>query len=191
MLIKQVETHIDCKQMLKHTHTGASNIWSLQECACSCVCVIILGFSGGWREHLFTLTRIFLFCILHSCLLMVSTNRAAHSLTHTHPHVKPQAFLNQASLLAKRKKKDCPIFCKSSWQNASAHTRIILTRARCACTRTHPVIFGGLLFWYSTSSTVHTAPFTFSTRTKHLCRLRLWRTAFWEKRTNMTVSQQD
>ncbi len=43
----------------------------------------------------------------------------------------------------------------------------------------YPVIFGGLLFWYSTSSTVQTAPLTFSTRTKHLCRLRLWRTAFW------------
>lgn len=43
---------------------------------------------------------------------------------------------------------------------------------------THPVIFGGLLFWYSSSSTVQTAPLTFSTRTKHLCRLRLWRTAF-------------
>ena len=44
---------------------------------------------------------------------------------------------------------------------------------------THPVIFGGLRFWYSRSSTVHTAPLTFSTRTKHLCRLRLCRTAFW------------
>lgn len=38
---------------------------------------------------------------------------------------------------------------------------------------TYPVIFCDLRFWYSTSSTVHTAPFTFSTRTKHLCRLRL------------------
>ena len=37
----------------------------------------------------------------------------------------------------------------------------------------HPVIFCDLRFWYSTSSTVHTAPLTFSTRTKHLCRLRL------------------
>lgn len=44
---------------------------------------------------------------------------------------------------------------------------------------TYPVIFGGLRFWYSRSSTVHTAPLTFSTRTKHLCRLRLCRTAFW------------
>jgi len=43
---------------------------------------------------------------------------------------------------------------------------------------TYPVIFCDLRFWYSTSSTVHTAPLTFSTRTKHLCRLRLWRTAF-------------
>lgn len=43
---------------------------------------------------------------------------------------------------------------------------------------TYPLIFCGLLFWNSISSTVHTAPFTFSTRTKHLCRLRLWRTAF-------------
>lgn len=47
---------------------------------------------------------------------------------------------------------------------------------------TYPVIFCDLRFWYSTSSTVHTAPFTFSTRTKHLCRLRLWRTAFWRQR---------
>lgn len=83
MFIKQVETHTDCKQMLKHTHTKASSI-CVQECACSCTCVIILGFSGGWREHLFTLTRIFLFCILHSCLLMVSTNRATRAHTHTH-----------------------------------------------------------------------------------------------------------
>lgn len=43
----------------------------------------------------------------------------------------------------------------------------------------YPVILWDLLLRYSTSSTVHTAPFTFSTRTKHLCRLRLWRTAFW------------
>lgn len=50
---------------------------------------------------------------------------------------------------------------------------------------TYPVIFGGLLFWYSTSSTVQTAPFTFSTRTKHLCRLRLWRTAFCGSQTEM------
>lgn len=44
--------------------------------------------------------------------------------------------------------------------------------------QTYPVIFCDLRFWYSTSSTVHTAPLTFSTRTKHLCRLRLCRTAF-------------
>jgi len=36
----------------------------------------------------------------------------------------------------------------------------------------------GLLLWYSTSSTVHTAPLTFSTLMKHLCRLKLCRTAF-------------
>ena len=35
--------------------------------------------------------------------------------------------------------------------------------------------------WYSTSSTVHTAPFTFSTRIKHLCRERLCLTAFYRK----------
>lgn len=59
-------------------------------------------------------------------------------------------------------------------------------------TSTYPVIFGGLLFWYSTSSTVHTAPFTFSTRTKHLCRLRLWRTAFCrrEDKEERTVCKQ-
>lgn len=44
--------------------------------------------------------------------------------------------------------------------------------------RTYPLIFWGRLFWNSISSTVHTAPFTFSTRTKHLWRLRLCRTAF-------------
>lgn len=44
--------------------------------------------------------------------------------------------------------------------------------------QTYPLIFWGRLFWNSISSTVHTAPFTFSTRTKHLCRLRLCRTAF-------------
>ena len=32
--------------------------------------------------------------------------------------------------------------------------------------------------WYSTSSTVHTAPLTFSTRIKHLWSDKLWRTAF-------------
>ena len=36
----------------------------------------------------------------------------------------------------------------------------------------------GLLRWYSTSSTVQTAPFTFSTRMKHLWSDRLCRTAF-------------
>ena len=39
----------------------------------------------------------------------------------------------------------------------------------------------GLLLWYSTSSTVQTAPLTFSTRMKHLCRDKLWRTAFLSK----------
>jgi pentatricopeptide repeat protein len=37
----------------------------------------------------------------------------------------------------------------------------------------------GLLLWYSNSSTVQTAPLTFSTLMKHLCRERLWRTAFY------------
>lgn len=54
----------------------------------------------------------------------------------------------------------------------------------CNQTFTHPVIFCGRLFWNSSSSTVQTAPFTFSTRTKHLWRLRLWRTAFWDYRIN-------
>lgn len=44
--------------------------------------------------------------------------------------------------------------------------------------QTYPLIFWGRLFWNSISSTVHTAPLTFSTRTKHLWRLRLCRTAF-------------
>ena len=39
----------------------------------------------------------------------------------------------------------------------------------------------GLLLWYSTSSTVQTAPLTFSTRMKHLCKDKLWRTAFLQK----------
>ena len=38
----------------------------------------------------------------------------------------------------------------------------------------------GLLLWYSTSSTVQTAPFTFSTRIKHLWSDKLWRTAFYK-----------
>ena len=37
----------------------------------------------------------------------------------------------------------------------------------------------GLRRWYSTSSTVHTAPLTFSTRIKHLWSDKLWRTAFY------------
>ena len=37
----------------------------------------------------------------------------------------------------------------------------------------------GLLRWYSTSSTVQTAPLTFSTRMKHLWRDKLCRTAFY------------
>lgn len=41
-----------------------------------------------------------------------------------------------------------------------------------------PAAFCGLLRWNSISSTVHTAPFTFSRRTKHLWRLRLCLTAF-------------
>lgn len=51
----------------------------------------------------------------------------------------------------------------------------------------YPAIFWDLLLWYSSSSTVHTAPFTFSTRTKHLCRLRLWRTAFWVRVTETVL----
>lgn len=39
--------------------------------------------------------------------------------------------------------------------------------------------FCPFLLWYSASSSVHTAPFSPSTRTKHLWRLRLCRTAFW------------
>lgn len=66
-------------------------------------------------------------------------------------------------------------------QLCTKKTNVCVTLCVCVCVCSYPVIFGGLLFWYSTSSTVHTAPFTFSTRTKHLCRLRLWRTAFWEK----------
>ena len=46
---------------------------------------------------------------------------------------------------------------------------------------------GFLFLWYSMSSTVHTAPFTFSTRLKHLWRLRLCRTAFWNKQSLMRV----
>lgn len=38
----------------------------------------------------------------------------------------------------------------------------------------------------SNSSTVHTAPFSLSTRTKHLCRLRLWRMAFCERGTSQS-----
>lgn len=45
---------------------------------------------------------------------------------------------------------------------------------------TYPESFWGLRFWYSTSSTVQTAPLTFSTRTKHLCKDKLWRTAFFQ-----------
>ena len=37
----------------------------------------------------------------------------------------------------------------------------------------------GRRLWNSTSSTVQTAPLTFSTRMKHLCSDRLWRTAFY------------
>lgn len=48
------------------------------------------------------------------------------------------------------------------------------------CTYPLPAVFCGLLLWNSISSTVHTAPFTFSKRTKHLWRLRLCLTAFWK-----------
>ena len=48
----------------------------------------------------------------------------------------------------------------------------------------------GRLRWNSASSTVQTAPFTFSTRMKHLCSDRLWRTAFWTERLNITPSVQ-
>ena len=46
--------------------------------------------------------------------------------------------------------------------------------------KTYPESFWGLRFWYSISSTVQTAPLTFSTRTKHLCKDKLWRTAFFQ-----------
>lgn len=39
----------------------------------------------------------------------------------------------------------------------------------------------GRRLWNSTSSTVQTAPLTFSTRMKHLCSDRLWRTAFYHR----------
>ena len=50
----------------------------------------------------------------------------------------------------------------------------------CSFLKTYPESFWGLRFWYSTSSTVQTAPLTFSTRTKHLCNDKLWRTAFFQ-----------
>lgn len=87
------------------------------------VCVIILGFSGGWKEHVFTLTRIFLFCILNSCFLMVSTIMVTHMHTCTlsEQHVKPQAFF-------KRAERQHP-FSQSLCHNASTHTHTIRTRA--------------------------------------------------------------
>ena len=45
----------------------------------------------------------------------------------------------------------------------------------------------GRLLWYSTSSTVQTAPFTFSTLIKHLWRLRLCLTAFYDKNNTLTM----
>ena len=46
--------------------------------------------------------------------------------------------------------------------------------------KSHPDSFWGRRFWYSISSTVQTAPLTFSTRTKHLWSDKLWRTAFFQ-----------
>jgi len=46
----------------------------------------------------------------------------------------------------------------------------------------------GRLLQNSASSTVHTAPFTFSTLMKHLCRERLWRTAFYMKKPNVLLN---
>ena len=46
----------------------------------------------------------------------------------------------------------------------------------------------GRLRWNSASSTVQTAPFTFSTRLKHLCSDKLWRTAFWTEKVKVTVN---
>lgn len=40
----------------------------------------------------------------------------------------------------------------------------------------------GLRRWYSISSTVQTAPFTFSTLMKHLCKDKLCLTAFWNQK---------
>lgn len=90
-------------------------------------------------------------------------------------------FLTKVGLLQKERKQDdarlsAPGPGTGVWEQRWARARLpgCVPRER----RTHPVIFGGLRFWYSCSSTVQTAPLTFSTRTKHLCRLRLWRTAF-------------
>lgn len=60
------------------------------------------------------------------------------------------------------------------------HVRLAATDFFWPLTDTYPALaaFWGLLLWNSISSTVHTAPFTFSSRTKHLWRLRLCLTAF-------------
>lgn len=60
------------------------------------------------------------------------------------------------------------------------HVKLAATDFFWPLTDTYPALaaFWGLLLWNSISSTVHTAPFTFSSRTKHLWRLRLCLTAF-------------
>ena len=68
-------------------------------------------------------------------------------------------------------------FFNSIW---SQWPKMIIFDRKCSFLKTYPESFWGLRFWYSTSSTVQTAPLTFSTRTKHLCNDKLWRTAFFQ-----------
>ena len=59
--------------------------------------------------------------------------------------------------------------------------QLIEKRPKSSFSRSYPAAapLCGLRLWYSTSSTVQTAPLTFSTRIKHLWRDKLWRTAFY------------
>lgn len=73
------------------------------------------------------------------------------------------------------------VMAHRQWDGAAASSPQSMVRQTLGGAQTgwtYPLIFWGRLFWNSISSTVHTAPFTFSTRTKHLWRLRLCRTAF-------------
>lgn len=103
----------------------------------------------------------------------VPENTHSYSLTHTYNNWHFFSFFNRPTFDA-----EMNVTFADCIKTISPLSLIKRGSWRCA----YLWYFWPFLLWYSLSSTVHTAPFPPSTRTKHLWRLRLWRTAFWVKK---------